>query len=106
VRPVRFHPAAAIEAEEAAAWYSTERPGLGSQFGAAVEEAVTVLMQDTIPATRYPHVPDDLNARRIRLKRFPYDLVFVPDGDGDGVEVVAVAHHRRLPDYWLARLDT
>jgi len=104
VRIVRFHSAAATEAEEAAAWYSTERPGLGSQFGAALEDAVSVLMQDTVPSTRYPHVPENLNARCIRLKRFPYDVVFV--AHADGFVVVAVAHHRRRPGYWKARLAT
>lgn len=104
MRIVRFHPAAATEAEEAAAWYSTERPGLGSRFGAALEDAVAVLMQDTAPSMRYPHVPEHLNARRIRLKRFPYDVVFVDHANG--FAVVAVAHHRRRPGYWQARLAT
>lgn len=104
MRPVRLHPSAAVEAEEAAAWYSDERPGLGSQFGAALEEAVSVLMQDTIPATRYPYVPGNLNARSVRLKKFPYDLVFV--ADADSIIVVAVAQHRRRSGYWRGRLAT
>jgi hypothetical protein len=104
VRPVRFHSAAALEAEQAAAWYSAERPGFGSQFGAALEEAVSVLMQDTIPATRYPYVPEDLDALRIGLKRFPYDVVFV--AGAHEILVVAIAHHRRRPGYWHGRLAT
>lgn len=71
MRPVRSHPNAAVEAEEAAAWYSAERPGLGYQFGAALEEDVLLLMQGTVPSTRYPHVPENISARRVRLKRFP-----------------------------------
>ena len=101
---VRFHPGAAVEAEEAAAWYSAERPGLGSRFGSALEEAIAVLEQKPVPSTRYPHVPESFDARRLKLKRFPFDLVFVLHGDD--VLIVAIAHHRRRPGYWRARLAT
>lgn len=104
MRPVRFHPSAVTEAEEAAIWYSSEREGLGSRFGASLEWAVEQLQQDPVVATRYPHVPSDMNVRRIRLPRFPYDVVF-SEHAGEFV-VLAVAHHRRRPGYWRSRLAT
>jgi hypothetical protein len=61
-------------------------------------------MQGTVPATRYPHVPANLDALRIRMKRFPYDVVFV--AGAHEIIVVAVAHHRRRPGYWHGRLPT
>ena len=104
MRRIRFHPAAAVEAEEAAVWYSTEQPGLGSQFGSALEEALAHLYQDVIPSTRYPHLPERINAQRLQVRRFPYDLVFLV-GEEE-IVIVAVAHHRRRPGYWRARMAT
>ena len=41
-------------------------------------------------------------ARQIRLRRFPYVIVYVVAGDV--VRVVAIAHERQLPGYWASRL--
>jgi len=40
--------------------------------------------------------------RRIFLKRFPFNVIF---RDVEGVvQILAIAHKRRRPDYWLSRL--
>ncbi len=43
-------------------------------------------------------------ARRIVLKRFPYDVVFLLDRDR--VVILAYAHHSRRPGYWRERVPT
>jgi len=42
-----------------------------------------------------------LNVRRFLLTGFPFALAYVVDGDS--VTVLAVAHLRRRPGYWLGR---
>ncbi|MFO7903730.1 MAG: type II toxin-antitoxin system RelE/ParE family toxin [Pirellulaceae bacterium] len=42
-------------------------------------------------------------ARRMPIKPFSYDLVYLPAFEGD-IYIVAFAHHRRRPGYWRARL--
>jgi plasmid stabilization system protein ParE len=40
-------------------------------------------------------------ARRFPLRKFPYSVIYyVRDQE---VRVVAIAHHRRKPDYWTGR---
>ncbi len=101
---VRFHPAAAEEAEEAAAWYADERISLGQDFVRELDAALALLKSNTIPSTPHPHVPNGLGVRRFTLKRFKFDVVFVERGEA--LTVVAVAHHSRRPGYWKARLRT
>ncbi len=45
----------------------------------------------------------DLEVRRALLPRFPYALVFLELQTE--IRVLAVAHAKRHPDYWLNRLQ-
>ncbi len=51
------------------------------------------------PFWTYSKVPDGV--RRLSLQTFPYHLVYVDD---PRLVIVAVAHMKRHPDYWLSRL--
>jgi toxin ParE1/3/4 len=44
------------------------------------------------------------DARRSLLPRFPYSLCYVISDEI--VIILAVAHHRREPDYWHSRLPS
>ena len=92
-----FHPAAETEHLEAVAYYEFKQPGLGTSYLAAFESA----MERVCAAPhRYP-IERSPDIRRIRLKRFPYTVLFREVGGI--VQVLAVAHHRRRPEYWLGR---
>jgi toxin ParE1/3/4 len=39
--------------------------------------------------------------RRLPLRRFPFSIVY--DTSGDSLRVIALAHHRRAPQYWSGR---
>jgi toxin ParE1/3/4 len=95
---------AAIEAEHAIAWYEGERPGLGGDFEAAVDAALDLLAQDPIPSVPVQGAAAKRGIRRLILRRFPYDVVFVVQPDF--VWVLAFAHHSRRPAYWRNRLRT
>jgi hypothetical protein len=49
MRRVRLLEAAVQEACEAAAWYEAARPGLGSEFDAAINAALDLLEEDLLP---------------------------------------------------------
>ena len=94
-RPV-FRPEAEAELLHARAWYEGERVGLGATFAAAVETAVTAILQNPLA---YPRVKGD--TRRALVRRFPYAVYFRPIGDE--IIVLAVMHGRRLPRHWRSR---
>ena len=101
MRRVRILEQAAVEAIEAAAWYESERPGLGREFDHAVNAAIDLLEDEIVPLT---NLPSAAGAKRLLLKRFPYDIVVreLPEE----IVVVAVAHQSRRPGYWRNRLRT
>lgn len=103
MRDIRVHFDALEEAELAVAWYEDERPGLGVDFYDAIDAATDLLECDPIPSVPMPGKMGKLGIRRIILKRFPYDLVFVERPNY--IWVIAYAHHSRRPAYWRDRLS-
>src|SRR5437870_5494992 len=92
---VRFHPAAAQEAESAYDWYAERNPSAAHGFREELRHAVDSVADNPLTWPRHGS-----RARRYVFPRFPlvYRLL------GDGVEVIAVAHGRRRPGYWRSRL--
>ena len=83
-------------------WYEEQRPGLGVEFAA---EVTTTLARIAAVAHSYARWPGIERAavpiRRGLLQRFPYAIAF--EVYPDEVRVLAVAHAKRRPLYWLAR---
>lgn len=94
---VEFRPAARQELLDAADWYRAEGgPGVAEQFGLAMEHALQLL-------GRMPRLGTPI-ARQLRvwsLRHFPYSLVYRVQGER--LTVLAVAHQRRAPTYWVGR---
>ena len=101
MRTVRLHQVAAREAVEAAAWYELQRPGLGVEFAGAVQAALDLLEAEAYPLVPMPGMAAQRGAMRLILKRFPFAIVVVDQGDE--ILVLAVAHHSRRPGYWRNR---
>ena len=82
---------------EAALFYESASPGLGSDFLDDVQTAVTRLSE-------YPHIgePIDSDLRRILLHQFPFSLIYAVAADA--IVIIAVSHHGRAPMYWRSRL--
>jgi ParE-like toxin of type II ParDE toxin-antitoxin system len=89
----RYKPDAALELLAAVEHYEAERPGLGGEFLDAVDLAIVAIKE---APTRWPRI--DQHARRYRLDRFPYHLVY--DIKESVVVIIAVAHQHREPGYW------
>ena len=92
----RIHPDALAEAEEAVAWYRQRSERAAREF--LVELGSTI---DRITKNPEQFPPGDFGTRRAVLNRFPY-LIVVRVMAGD-TEIIAVAHGRRKPGYWLGR---
>lgn len=93
-----FHPAAETEHLESVAFYESKQPGLGAAYLAEFENVMKRVCEGP---HRYP-IEREPDIRRIRMNRFPFTVLY---REKDGfVQVLAVAHQRRRPQYWLGRL--
>lgn len=99
---VELHPEAREELRSAALWYEEKRAGLGNDFVAEVASSFERLAASP---SRYPiwlgHPRAPIEIRRARVNRFPYVVAF--EVRPNDVLILAVAHMRRKPLYWLAR---
>jgi hypothetical protein len=93
-----FHPAAEAEYLESIAFYESKCPGLGATYLAEFER----VMQTICEARHRNPVEKDRDVRRMRMKRFPFAVLYRESAGA--VQVLAVAHHWRRPQYWLGRL--
>ncbi len=89
---------ARAEIRAAMRWYESRKKGLGVEFVAVLDEALQAIAAHPESA---PLWRTDRPWRKWVVRRFPY-LVFFDVGS-DIVTVVAVAHQRRRPGYWLKR---
>lgn len=95
---LEFHPEAEQEFLESVSRYETEVLGLGERFDVEVQKASALLLE-------YPEIgpPIDDELRKLVLDRFPYYLIYF--SSSETVHILAVAHERRKPGYWLERID-
>lgn len=100
---VRLSPEAIDELVEAAVWYRARRPGLESEFLAEFDRVLPLIGSSPASFPRLLDVPEDLVIRRALLPRFPYAVIFMDLGTE--VRVLAVAHAKQRPGYWLSRVD-
>ncbi|MCC6559241.1 MAG: type II toxin-antitoxin system RelE/ParE family toxin [Polyangiaceae bacterium] len=99
---VELHPEARAELRAAAVWYDEQRPGLGDQLVAEVSSTLERIVEAPASFPRWPDVPaSPTPIHRAVMKRFPYVIAF--EVHSQHVLVLAVAHSKRRPLYWLAR---
>lgn len=95
---ILWHDVAVFELEEAALYYGGVDDELGQRFTAAAEVAVAEIKARPEMRRKF-----DGEARKARVKRFPYAVVYWVDG---GIlRIIAVMHLHRKPGYWQGRLD-
>ena len=90
------------ELQHAIDHYDAERAGLGVELADLVEEAFHALVNGTAAPVTIPGIPNDFGVRRILLDRFPFAVIHTDEPDA--IHIVAVAHLKRAPGYWLDRL--
>ncbi len=93
---VAIHPAAEAEYEQALGWYLDRSPQAAVRFEAAFAEAIEAIQSHPLMFPRC----DDVH-RYVSLKRFPFSLIYLVDGDA--ARLLAVAHSKRRTGYWSGR---
>jgi len=95
---LRFHPQVVFDLSEAIAWYEDRSVGLGDRFRAAVD----VRFDDILKTPElFPRAFDDVNFRFVRVRRFPYLVLYRLREDA--VYVLGVFHSASDPAKWRGR---
>ena len=98
---LRYEVEAERELDEAAQRYEEQRPGLGKRFLREVELTTKRICQFPGAGAPVKRVPADLATRQAPVKDFPYQVVYL--STAGVIRVLAIAHYRRRPGYWLDR---
>lgn len=93
---IEIHPEAVLELREATLYYQGQQVGLGERFLSSVQESLTRI--SNFPES-FPVVFN--NVRQCKIRRFPYAIIYRLHVNY--VQVIAIAHSRRKPQYWSRR---
>ena len=95
-RSVKFLDDAIVEAHAAFVWYRKRSDVAAERFRDEFNRAITAIGSSPEAWPAYVH-----ETRRYLFRRFPFFVVYrmIPEG----IQVVAVVHARRRPDYWKNR---
>jgi len=84
-------------------WYEAESLGLGDRLWSEIQAAISLI-------STFPSIGEGVGGlsvretvRRVPLRHFPFRLVYREYTDH--LEIVALAHTSREPDYWHSRLE-
>lgn len=94
--PVRFHPSAEEEANNAWSWYAEHSASAAAAFLVELDAAVFAISE---APSRWPRIHG--RYRRFPMRKFPFSIVYAVRREF--VEVMAVAHYRRKPGYRRVR---
>jgi plasmid stabilization system protein ParE len=89
-------PAAQSELDDAFLWYEEQSIGLGYDFLDEFDQSVRLLVV-------FPELFEQIEegVRRCLINRFPYGIIY--GIDGTLIVIVAIAHLKRKPRYWIER---
>lgn len=96
-KAVELHEEAAADYDAAFDWYLERSPAAARAFDTEFERALGQISQAPERWAQGPY-----QTRRFLLRRFPYLVIYREQG-ADRVQVLAVAHTSRKPDYWKER---
>jgi plasmid stabilization system protein ParE len=101
LKPLNVVEPAETEYRDALTWYRERDSRVADRFAAETRRTLDLI--ETFPQIggRVPGVPDD-DVRRMPIHKFPYHVVFADLTDR--LEVIAFAHNRRRPAYFMDRL--
>lgn len=95
---LRLHRLALAEIDHEVDYYESQQPGLGERLEDEIAAALELI--ERFPQAA-PRRPGRTECRVAVLDRFPFVLPYVVRGDQ--ILILALAHMRRRPGYWLAR---
>jgi plasmid stabilization system protein ParE len=94
--PVDLLPGARVDFDESFDWYAARSRLAAERFTIAVNDALK-----TIAENPELFAAIDPIHRACLVKRFPYRIVYRIEPDQ--IVVIAIAHAKRRPGYWIAR---
>jgi toxin ParE1/3/4 len=99
----RLHPGARLDLLDAQRWYENREVGLGRKFRQAIDNGVARLVDLPLAAPLWPGIDAELGVRRYVLREYPYAIAYLLRDQA--ILILAVAHQRRKPGYWLNRVE-
>ena len=93
---LKLHASALKEIDEAAAFYDQRAAGLGARFLRAIGAGLNAIERDP---GRFAFFYE--YCRRFLVRDFPYRIIY--HDTPKEIRVLAIAHTRRSPLYWLKR---
>lgn len=96
---VDVHPDVYTELEHSRAWYDERAENLGTEFLVEVDRAIETIRESP---TIWPLRDEHQGIHRYLVHRFPYGVVYRLHDQT--IQIIAVMHLRRHPDYWRARV--
>lgn len=94
----RYHPAARAEARRAVKFYRNDSAAVAERFVDFLDSAIQLVVTDPLIGH-----PAKGGCRQKVFTIFPYTLIY--RSVEDEIQIVAVMHQRRKPDYWLKRVQ-
>lgn len=93
---IRLSTSARAELVDAIQYHEREREGIGQELAAEIDRAVRLIAER-------PMVGSDIGKgeRKFTIDRFRYNVIYRVEEKN--VFVLAIAHHRRKPNYWRKR---
>ena len=94
---IAFHPDAEFELNEYASFYETEIPGLGVRFLDEAQRLSNLIAE-------HPYLGQEIEKdfRHFVFVSFPHSYIY--QIEEDRIWLLAVAHHKRIPEYWRERI--
>jgi plasmid stabilization system protein ParE len=99
----KFLRQAEAELREAIRWYQAHSPGMDVRFLDAVSAAQFDIEDHPERFSRPPAVQTKRDVRRRLLKGFPYSIIYEIRAKDPVLLILAIAHGRRKPGYWIRR---
>jgi len=98
VIPIRYHEEVEGELLNAVGYLEIQAKGLGRRLWAEIKRAENFIAQ-------FPESAKEIRPgiRKRILRTFQYSLIY--SLEKDGALILAVAHHRRRPGYWVGRVQ-
>jgi toxin ParE1/3/4 len=97
---VDVHPYVYAELEHSRIWYEERSDNLGREFLDQVDRAIETVRDSP---DIWPFHDEDRQIRRYLVHRFPYGVVYKIRNQT--IQIIAVMHLRRHPDYWKGRVS-
>ena len=96
-KALEIHPSALSDLKSAIGWYLERSEPAAVEFAAEMDRAVALVVES--PA-RWP--TGEHGTRKFILNRFPFAVVYREKQTS--IQILAIAHGHRNPDYWKGRL--